>query len=154
MTTLLTIIAVFLVLLVLGQVLRIYEVSAKLKGREVYEVTPTEGKVNAALMLVFLVAYAGFFVWQINKWGKYLLPEPASVHGVITDNLFLTTWWIIIPVGILCHIILFYFAFKYVYNENRRADFFAHSNKLELIWTVVPTIVFDYSYSLWSQCLE
>ena len=158
MMTLLTVIAVFLVLLVIGQVLRVYEISAKLRGRKVYEVTRKEGKVNAYLMLLFLVFYAGFFIWQMNKWGKFMLPEPASEHGVITDNLFLTTWWIIIPVGVITHIVLFYFAFKYVYNENRRADFFAHSNKLELIWTVVPTIVLTililYGLNVWNALMK
>ena len=39
MTTLLTIIAIVLVLFVLGQVLRVFELSANLRGRKVYEVT-------------------------------------------------------------------------------------------------------------------
>jgi len=36
---------------------------------------------------------------------------------------------------------LFYFAYKYKGNKSNTAYFFAHNNKLELIWTVVPTIV-------------
>jgi cytochrome c oxidase subunit 2 len=39
---------------------------------------------------------------------------------------------------------LFFFAWKYVYDKNRKAEFFSHSTKLELIWTVAPTIVLAY----------
>jgi len=36
---------------------------------------------------------------------------------------------------------LFYFAYRYRGNKKNTAYFFAHNNKLELIWTVIPTIV-------------
>ena len=36
---------------------------------------------------------------------------------------------------------LFYFAYKYRGNKKNTAYFFAHNNKLELIWTVIPTII-------------
>ena len=36
---------------------------------------------------------------------------------------------------------LFVFANKYRYDKNRKAQFITHDNKLELIWTIVPTIV-------------
>ena len=52
MTTLLTLIAVVLVLFVLGQVMRVFELSANLRGRAVYEVTQKEGKTQAVMMLV------------------------------------------------------------------------------------------------------
>ena len=154
MMILLTIIAVFLVLLVIGQVLRVFEVSANLRGRKVYEVTEKEGKAQAALMLVFLVFYFSFILWQVYEYGGLVLPESASEHGVITDQLLNITWWIILPAFVITHILLFYFGFKYVYDKNRRADFFAHSDKLELIWTVVPTIVLTililYGLSVWN----
>lgn len=155
MMILLTIVAVFLVLFVIGQVMRVFELSAKLRGRNVYDVTEKESKIQSVMMLVFLASYFIFILWQINKWGGFMLPEPASEHGVITDNLFTTTWAIIIPMFVLTHILLFYFAFKYVYNKNRKADYFAHSNKLELIWTVVPTIVLTililYGLNTWNN---
>ena len=155
MTTLLTLIAVVLVLFVLGQVMRVFELSANLRGRAIYEVTEKEGKTQAALMLVFLVAYFTFIIWQINTYGPLMLPESASAHGSVTDNLLNVTWAIIIPVFIITHILLFFFAYKYVYNKDRRADFFAHSNKLELIWTVVPTVVLTililYGLNTWNN---
>ena len=50
------------------------------------------------------------------------------------------TFWMIIPVFILTHIVLLWFCYKYAYSSKRKAFFFSHSNKLELIWTVVPSL--------------
>lgn len=155
MMTFLIIVAVFLVLFVIGQVLGVFELSAKLRGRNVYDVTEKESKVQSVMMLVFVASYFTFILWQINRWGGSTLPIPASIHGVTTDNLMSITWWIIVPMFVLTHILLFYFAFKYAYNKNRRADYFAHSNKLELIWTAVPTIVLTililYGLNTWNN---
>lgn len=158
MTTLLVLIAIVLVLFVMGQVMRVFELSANLRGKAIYQVTEKEGKTQAVLMLVFLVSYFIFIIWQINKWGQYMLPVSASEHGVVTDNLFNISWIILIPTFVITHILLFYFAYKYVYNKNRRADFFAHSNKLELIWTVVPTVVLTililYGLNTWNNVMS
>ena len=157
MTTILVIVAIVLVLFVMGQVMRVFELSAVLRGRAVYHVTEKEIRSQAVLMLVFLVAYFTFIIWQISKWGKFSLPVSASEHGVVTDNLLNVTWFIIIPVFIITHILLFYFAYKYAYNKNRKADFFAHSNKLELIWTVVPTVTLTililYGLNTWNTVM-
>ena len=49
--------------------------------------------------------------------------------------------WIITAVFVLVNSLLFYFAWKYAYDKNRKATFFPHDNRLELIWTVIPSIV-------------
>ena len=41
----------------------------------------------------------------------------------------------------LVNTVLFLFANKYRQEEGRKAMFFAHDNRLELIWTVIPSIV-------------
>src|SRR5690606_39150584 len=43
-------------------------------------------------------------------------------------------------VFIVTQILLFWFAFRYQHKENRKAYFFSHDNRLEIIWTVVPAI--------------
>lgn len=158
MTTLLIIIAAVLLLFVVGQVMRVFEISAGLRGRSVHEVTEKDGKTNAVLFLVFLVSYFVFIIWQISRWGKYHLPVSASEHGPVIDNLMAVSWWIIIPVFIITHIALFYFCYKYVYNPSRKAEFFAHSNKLELIWTIVPTVVLTvlilYGLNTWNNVMS
>jgi cytochrome c oxidase subunit II len=74
---------------------------------------------------------------------------------VVTDQLMNITWMIIGPMFFLCHILLMVFTYKYYYRKERTATFFAHSTKLEMIWTVIPTIVLTtlivYGLSIWQQ---
>ena len=53
-------------------------------------------------------------------------------------------WMTIVITGIvffITQILLFWFAFKYQHSDKRKALFYAHNNKLELIWTGIPAIV-------------
>jgi cytochrome c oxidase subunit 2 len=43
-------------------------------------------------------------------------------------------------VFLITQILLFWFAYKYQEKENRKAYYYPHNNKLELIWTVIPAI--------------
>jgi len=52
-------------------------------------------------------------------------------------------WVTLIITGIvfvITQVLLFWFAYKYQEDKNRKAFFFAHSTKLELIWTAIPAI--------------
>jgi len=40
----------------------------------------------------------------------------------------------------ITQITLFWFSFKYQQSDNRKAYYYPHNNKLELIWTVIPAI--------------
>lgn len=139
--TIIVVIAVLLAVVTGVQLLQIAELRAKSKGDVIYEVTEKDGRLQATLLLIFLFAYMGFFAWQIWAWGDRLLPVSASEHGVGLDFLMKLTFWIITPVFIITHIFLLWFCFKYVYSSKRKAVFFSHSNKLELLWTILPSIV-------------
>lgn len=158
MMTIIVVIAVLLIIVVGVQLLNIAELRAVNKGKLIYEVSEEESRFHGKLGLLFLVAFLGCFVWQIAAWGDLLLPVSASEHGVDLDNLLNVTWWFILPVGIITHILLFWFAFKYAFNSKRKASFFSHSNKLELIWTVVPslalTVLILYGLSNWNAIMK
>ena len=157
MLDLLLIIAVVLGVVAIAGIVKVLELAGNIKGETSYEITEKENRFQAQLMLVFLVAYFGFVVYQLVAWGPSLLPQAASEHGVVIDNLMNTTWIIIFPVFIITHILLFYFCWKYAYNKNRRAEFFAHSTKLELLWTAVPAIVLTililYGLDSWNKIM-
>ncbi len=140
MMTIIVVIAVLLVVVTGVQLLKIAELRAKSKGELIYEVSEKDGKTQGKLLLLFLFVFMGYFAWQMCTWGSRLLPISASEHGVGIDFLMDLTFWIIIPVFILTHIVLFWFCYKYAYSSSRKALFFSHSNKLELIWTTVPSI--------------
>jgi cytochrome c oxidase subunit 2 len=42
---------------------------------------------------------------------------------------------------VLTHIALFYFVYKYRYQEGRKAKFIPHDNRLEIWWTAIPAVV-------------
>ncbi|MDF1676250.1 MAG: cytochrome c oxidase subunit II [Vicingaceae bacterium] len=157
MVALVAIVAVLLIVISAVQTLKIAELWAINKGKVIYEVTKKQNKTQALLMLVFLVAYFAFFAWQVWKWGDLMLPVSASEHGVVTDKLLNITYAFIIPVFIITHIFLFWFAYKYAYNPNRKAVFFSHSNKLELVWTIIPsialTVLILFGLSSWNEIM-
>lgn len=115
----------------------------------------SSNKINAALMMVFLILGLIFTTWySIKEFDTYNLPV-ASEHGVITDRLFWVTMAITGFVFVLTHILLFYYPFKYQYKENAKALFFPDNNKLELIWTIVPAVVLTflvlYGLKVWND---
>ncbi|MDB4533999.1 cytochrome c oxidase subunit II [Vicingaceae bacterium] len=141
MMTIIIVIAAILVVITASQLLKIAELRATSKGELIYELTTKENKVQGLLLLLFFFGFMGFFAWQCFAWGDRMLPVSASEHGVGTDFLMGLTFWIITPVFILTNGLLFWFSFKYSHNPKRKALFFSHSNKLEMIWTIAPSLV-------------
>jgi cytochrome c oxidase subunit 2 len=65
---------------------------------------------------------------------------------------------IILVMFLIVQPVLFYFAYKYRGTAGRKASYFEHNNKLELIWTVVPAVVLAvlilYGLSTWSTIMH
>jgi cytochrome c oxidase subunit II len=142
MTKLLIFIAIVAGVAALIQLIRLNEVAAKVRGERSEEiVTEEENNLMAYLWIVFMLAFYGFTIWLMVKYQYGGLGPAASVHGEDMDWLLRLNYWIILPVFFLTNSLLFIFSFKYRYNKNRKAEYFAHSNKLEMIWTVVPSTV-------------
>lgn len=141
MTRILAVLIIALVVIAIAQLSRIHELSKTVRNRKEEDISDTANRVNAALMLVSMFVYFGFVLWQMWAWGPLMLPEAASEHGAAIDNLWTFNWIIILPAFFGVHILLFYFSFKYYYRKGRKAYFFTHDNKLEFIWTIVPSVV-------------
>lgn len=157
MTGFLILIVIILAIVLLSLILNVVNLSGDAKGAESGEVTPSENKTQATLVLVFGLGFLAFVIHQFYKFKDMMLPESASAHGVLTDGLLSISFWIIIPVFFITHLLLIYFAYKYYYRKERKATFYAHSTKLELIWTVVPTLVLTtliiYGISVWNKIM-
>ena len=141
MTNILVALVVLLIIASLVQITRVSELLAELKNEDVNEVTDRDNKTQGLLYLVVGMGFIVFVVWQMIEWNHLLLPEAASVHGAKIDVLMQFTMGMILVVFFILTPMLFYFAYKYRGNKNNTAYFFAHNNKLELIWTIIPTIV-------------
>ncbi len=140
MSGLLIIILVALIFLVLYQLGQSSEMMASLQDPKAFE--HKRNKWLGYSMLAFLVVFFGGIVWC----HYYMLPLmeytaiPASDHGVNYDWMFEITLWVTGAVFVATQFLTFYFAFRYRDNGKNKPVFFAHSNKLEMIWTTVPAL--------------
>uniref|UniRef100_UPI0032ECF9DD cytochrome c oxidase subunit II n=1 Tax=Ekhidna sp. TaxID=2608089 RepID=UPI0032ECF9DD len=102
---------------------------------------PPGNSFQGALMVMFLVAgIFGFFYFSMTEFDNYNLPI-ASEHAVVTENLFWITMAVTVFVFIVTQIFLFGFGWVYRYKEDKKAHYYPHNNKLEMIWTIVPAVV-------------
>ena len=142
MNSLLILIAVVAGVAAIIQLVRLNEVTSEARGNHSEEeMTTDENNVMAYGWLVFMFLFFGFTIVLMYKYGYGGLGKSASIHGEQLDWLLQLNYWIILPVFFLTNGLLFFFSFKYRYDKNRKASYFSHSNKLELIWTVAPSIV-------------
>ena len=137
---------IILIVLIIGaiaiaQLVRVYELTAKLKEGGEHEVTNRDNNLNAKLMLGFMMFQFLGFIYLMLKYGWTGRGEPASLQGVETDWLLNLNFIIVIFVFFVTNFLLFYFSYRYVRKPGVKATFFTHDNKLELIWTIVPAIV-------------
>lgn len=114
--------------------------------------------LNASLFMVFFFVGFGLIFWYSMEAQKYFLPDASSAHGAAIDNLFWLTTAITFFVFFATHCLLFFFPYIYRFQESRKAYFFPHNNKLELIWTVIPAIVLTIlvlsGWKVWSEVTD
>lgn len=155
---LLVLLAIVLLIIAGHQLLRIIELSRGLKKTKEWELTNSDNNMMGKGMIAFMVIFFGFFFWQVNRWKDRALPDSASEHGLKIDALWDYNMYLVIFVFLVTNFFLFWFAYKYRGNTNNKATFFAHSNKLEMIWTIVPAtalafiIIFGLKY--WNEIME
>jgi cytochrome c oxidase subunit II len=141
MSILLTIAVIALIFIVIFQIAKASEYVTVLRGEG--KGLRQSNKINGALMITFLIlGLVG--VWYCNDlyFGKTLLAyDAASVEGARVDSMMWMTIAVTGFVFIITQIILFYFAYKYQQNDEGKVYYFAHNNKLEFIWTIIPAIV-------------
>lgn len=137
---------IFLIVIILGalaiaQLVRLYELSSKLRDRREEDITHRDNRLNATMLLVFMILLFVGFIWMMLEYGWTGRGDAASEHGVATDWLLNLNFWIITAVFFLTNTLLFGFAFKYARKPGVKAYYFPHDNRLELVWTVVPAAV-------------
>lgn len=129
-----------LIFVVVFQIAKASEYVSVLKGED--KTRKQNNKINAFLLIGFLV-FGLIGVWYCNElyYGKTLFPQgSASVEGESIDKMLLITIAITGAVFVITQVLLFWFAFKYQEKDDKKAFYFPHNTKLELIWTTVPAI--------------
>src|SRR5882757_6671100 len=138
MSTIFLLLILFLGFLITFQIAKASEYVGVLKGEK--KNFEQNNRINGFLMIVFLVAGLIGVYWCNELYRGKILGESASVHGEQIDRMMYITIAITGVVFVITQIILFWFAYKYQYSEKRKAHYFPHDNRLEVIWTVVPAI--------------
>ena len=124
--------------LITFQISKASEYVAILQGEE--KAKKQSNRINAFMLLAFLiVGLIGVYYCNEKLKGK-VLGESASVQGIDIDRMMTITFILTGVVFVITQIALFWFSFKYQASEKRKAYFYPHNNKLELIWTVIPAI--------------
>lgn len=131
---------VIMVFVIIFQIAKASEYVSVLKGEE--KSRKQNNKINGFLLISFLIL--GLIgVWICNDWyyGKTLFPQgSASVEGEKIDLMLYITIGVTGTVFVITQILLFWFAYKYQEQDGKKAFYYPHNNKLELLWTTVPAI--------------
>lgn len=129
-----------LIFVVVFQIAKASEYVSVLKGED--KTRKQNNRINAFLLMGLLI-FGLFGVWFCNDlyYGKTLFPQgSASVEGEKIDTMLYITIAITGVVFVITQVLLFWFSFKYQEKDDRKAFYFPHNTKLELIWTTVPAI--------------
>ncbi len=138
MSGFITILLIFLVFVIIYQIGKASEYASVMRGEETVKFK-TNRVIAWLLVGFFLVSLYG--IWKCNEYFKPLmLPVAACENGVNYDNMFTVTLIVTGIVFFLTQTVLFWFVYRYQSTETRKSFYFAHSNKLELIWTTIPAI--------------
>jgi cytochrome c oxidase subunit II len=137
----LLLLAVALSIFVMVRLMNIVQLAAELSGESEEAEMKRDNKINGVMLVAFMVVGSVVMIYMTLRYNKFMLPVAASEHGVETDNLLNWNFAVIGVVFFITQIALFWFAYKYRFSKERRAYFYPDNHKLELIWTIVPTIV-------------
>jgi cytochrome c oxidase subunit 2 len=140
---LLILLVIVLAIIAIAQLTKVYELSRSLRKNKEEEISAADNKLNANLMLVWMFLFFVGTVFLYVRYGEYL-PVSASAHGVDVDQLMKVNIWMITIAFFIVNFFLFYFAWKYQFKKGRKARFFAHDNRLEMLWTLVPGVILAF----------
>ena len=129
-----------LVTISIWQVTKILELSQPQKASN-QVADDNDNETQGKLMFAFLIFIYLLTIFSFWEWGDVLLPNAASDHGPEYDNLMWTTFSVIFFVQTITQALLHYFSYKYRGNKSKKAFFLADNDRLEAIWTIIPTIV-------------
>ena len=158
MTNVLIALVVLLTIAAMVQLVRVNELLSEITNKDTNEVTDEDNNKNGILFLIIGFGFLAFVIWQMITWDHLLLPPASSIHGAEIDTLMKVSMTLILVVFFALSPMLFYFAYKYRGRKENKAYFFAHNNKLEIFWTVVPTIILTalivYGLRTWDRAMN
>lgn len=160
MIELLYFISFILIIAVVTQVMRVYELVLVLKGGGSKDVvvTESEGKWNGILYVLYGLGFYGAYAWLYLNYEQFFLPVAASVHGMEIDTLLDFNFAMINIVFVILITLLFYFPVRYYFKKGRKALWYPENHKAEIILTIIPSIamifVIVWGLQTWNSIFE
>jgi cytochrome c oxidase subunit 2 len=116
-----------------------------------------KSRLIALLVFVFVVIGAPAYAVQRTS-GLWWMPDVASKGGEQIDQLTYFIYYLTGAVFILTQVVYIYFLIKYRAKKGVRATYSHGDNRLELVWTAIPTAIFlglwGYSNHMWWDVLH
>ena len=142
MIELLYFIAIILVIGVVVQVSRVYELVHVLKGGGSKDivVTEDEGRWNGIIYILYGLGFFGAYVWLYIDYAPFFLPVAASEHGIEIDRLLDFNFAMINIVFVITIALLFYFPIKYYFRKGRKALWYPDNHRAEIVLTIIPSV--------------
>lgn len=146
MTLLIVLICLAMLAIIIVQISRVRELSAAIRGEAEARAKSTDR--NGVALVIFMVAFLVLTVVSAIYYRDYMIGygpwAAASLHGGEIDSMINQTLFFTGIAFVLTHIALFWFAHKYRETAREKADYISHDNKLEILWTAIPTVVMTY----------
>ena len=111
---------------------------------------------GALLLVVMLLGGAGSVHADATRsFNMWWAPECVTKGGHETDKLLMVIFWLTLAVFILTQTVYIVFLVKYRYRKGVKAVYSHGNNKLEIIWTATPAMIFillaAWSDKVWLQ---
>lgn len=110
-------------------------------------------KCFLAVLVALFLALGGPAYGAARTSGLWWMPDAASKSGVQIDQLTYFIYYLTGGVFILTQVVYIYFLVRYRARRGVRATYSHGDNRLELVWTAIPTAIFiglwGYSNHMW-----
>ena len=107
------------------------------------------------IVLLALLALAPEAAAEVRESNLYWAPEAATVGAKKVDTLLNFIFYLTAAVFVLTQTVYIYYLVKYRKRPGSKAYYSHGNNKLEIIWTAIPTAIFlglvIYSNRLWAE---
>lgn len=111
---------------------------------EEYEVN----NFHAGFGMIFMVGFLALCIISFIYYIPYILGwgpnTAASAHGPKVDYMFNITLFFTAIVFFACQFLLFWFAWKYRGQKGKRAKYWSHDERLEMVWMLIPAVVMTF----------
>jgi cytochrome c oxidase subunit 2 len=109
-------------------------------------------------LLAFGVVFISTLVIATIYYSNQFLSHPSASPGLNIVPLFQVTTFLTVFAFLLTQALLFYLAFKFRSRKKHKATYLPGNIKLELIWTIIPTLafigLFFWGQHLWNKINE